>query len=65
MQQKIQTGLRIPVERYDEFCKMSEHMGISLNAVVLFLADVGLTALNRGIEQETRSLPRSPQYTAE
>lgn len=65
MQPKIQTGLRIPADQYNEFCLLSDRMGISLNAVVLFLADVGLSAINRGIEAEARDSLRSPQCSGE
>lgn len=47
---KIQTGLRIPQSRYDELEEMAERFGISLNAVILFLVDIGMTAVNQGID---------------
>ncbi len=65
MQPKIQTGLRIPVEQYNKFCLLSDRMGISLNAVVLFLADVGLAAINRGVESGGRGPLRSPKCSGE
>ena len=52
---KIQTGLRIPQSRYEELSEMAVRSGISLNAIILFLVDVGLNAVNLGIEGAARS----------
>ena len=60
---KIQTGLRIPQDRYDELRGMADRSGVSLNAMILFLVDVGLSAINLGIEGVAHSLPRIPQRT--
>lgn len=38
----IQTGLRIPEERYNEVAELAETIGISLNAMILSLIDLGL-----------------------
>lgn len=62
---KIQTGLRIPQNRYDELREMAEKSGVSINSIILFLVDVGLSAVNLGIEQSARSAPRIPQDTGE
>lgn len=43
---KIQTGLRIPVKRYEELNIIAEDIGISLNALILALVDLGLTLRN-------------------
>ncbi len=59
---KIQTGLRIPQSRYDELKEMADRSGISLNAMILFLVDVGLSAINLGIEEAAHSLPHIPQH---
>jgi len=40
---KIQTGLRIPEERYNELVQIAEEMGVSLNALILMLLDLGLS----------------------
>lgn len=53
---KIQTGLRISSSRYDELKEIAERSGISLNAVILFLVDVGLTTVNLGIEATAHSV---------
>lgn len=58
---KIQTGLRIPQTRYDELREMADRSGVSLNAIILFLVDVGLSAINLGVEESARSAPRIPQ----
>lgn len=56
---KIQTGLRIPESRYNELKELADKSGISLNAAILFLVDVGLSAINLGIEEEARSSPHN------
>lgn len=43
---KIQTGLRIPEERYAELQKLADEVGISLNALLLMLIDLGLSVRN-------------------
>lgn len=63
--EKIQTGLRIPYERYEELRKLADRSGISLNAMILFLVDVGLSAINLGIVESSRSEPHSPKRTDE
>lgn len=44
---KIQTGLRIPAEKYIELEALADEIGVSLNALVLMLVDLGL-ALRSG-----------------
>lgn len=39
---KIQTGLRIPLDRYNELKEMADRSGVSVNSIILFLVDVGL-----------------------
>lgn len=48
---KIQTGLRIPVDQYDRILAISERMGISINALILVLIDVGLNHLEMESEE--------------
>ena len=50
-QDKIQTGLRIPATRYAELTGLSEEMGVSLNALVLMLIDLGLQVRRGAILQ--------------
>lgn len=57
---KIQTGLRIPQARYEELRVMAERSGTSLNGLILFLIDIGLTVVNHSAEEVGRFLPRSP-----
>lgn len=52
-QDKIQTGLRIPVVRYAELTGLAEEMGVSLNALILMLVDLGLQVRNGQINQQT------------
>lgn len=61
--EKIQTGLRIPSARYNELKDMADQSGISVNTAILFLVEIGLTAINRGIEEAARSDFRNPQCT--
>lgn len=42
---KIQTGLRVPADQYDRLLASSNRMGISLNALILVLIDIGLNRL--------------------
>lgn len=44
--EKIQTGLRIPANRYAELSKLAEETGISLNSLILALVDLGLSVRN-------------------
>lgn len=64
-EEKVQTGLRIPQERYVELSDMAARSGVSINSLALFLIDIGLAVINRGVEEEARSLPRIPQHTDE
>ena len=43
---KIQTGLRIPEERYTDLQELADEVGISLNALLLMLIDLGLSVRN-------------------
>ena len=62
---KIQTGLIIPEKRYDELSTIAARSGISLNSLILYLVDIGLSAVNRGIEEETRSEPHNQLHSVE
>lgn len=46
MEDKIQTGLRIPIKRYEELNAIAGEMGVSLNALTLMLIDLGLSLRN-------------------
>lgn len=43
---KVQTGLRIPEECYNELCEVANEMGVSLNSLLLMLIDLGMTLRN-------------------
>lgn len=58
MQEKIQTGLRIPENRYKELLEMSERCGASLNAIVLMVIDIGMEVIHRGKDEFLRVPPR-------
>lgn len=62
---KIQTGLRIPEALYDQLCEDAKQNGVSINAQILFLLDVGMRAVNLGIREQGRDLARKRQDTDE
>lgn len=62
---KIQTGLRIPEALYDQLCEDAKRNGVSINAQILFLLDVGMRAVNLGIREQGRDLARKRQDTDE
>lgn len=62
---KVQTGLRIPQDRYEELAALAKRMGISFNALALMLIDVGVSAVNLGIEAAAHSDLHIPQRIGE
>ncbi len=56
---KIQTGLRVPEPLYNQLKESAERTGLSINAQILFLIDVGMNAVNLGIQEEHRVLSRT------
>ena len=42
---KIQTGLRIQEGQYERLTDMSNRMGISINALILVLIEIGLNQI--------------------
>lgn len=62
---KIQTGLRIPEALYDHLCEDAKRNGVSINAQILFLLEVGMRAVNLGIQEQGRDLARKRQDTGE
>ena len=48
---KIQTGLRIPEKQYERLIIISERMGVSINALILILVDIGLNQLESQQEE--------------
>lgn len=44
--EKIQTGLRIPAGKYAELDALANEIGVSLNALILMLVDLGLSLRN-------------------
>lgn len=60
---KIQTGLRIPETRYKELKAFADQAGVSLNAAILMLVDVGLSAVNHGVQEEDHSQSHIPKYS--
>lgn len=65
MNSKIQTGLRIPEERYEELSEMANKIGVSINALSLVLIDVGLSAIRLGTPEALHSLLRNQQDIGE
>ena len=65
MTSKVQTGLRIPERQYMKLSREADRIGISINALVLLLIDVGYSALTLGTEAEYRALLRNLPSTSE
>lgn len=42
---KIQTGLRIPEGQYERITATAERMGVSLNALILMLIEIGFNQI--------------------
>ena len=55
MKKTIQTGLRVPESLYNELKANQDRIGLSVNQQILFLVDVGRTAIRLG----TRESPRA------
>ncbi len=47
MNDKVQTGLRIPEKQYMKIKERAERAGVSINQYILVLIDAGLTNLER------------------
>lgn len=47
------------MKRYQELCIISERAGISLNALALYLIDVGLSTIDLGVKTADHALPHS------
>lgn len=62
---KIQTGLRLSQSRYEELKEIAERSGMSVNAVILYLVDTGLSVVNLGSEEFHRSELRNQQHNGE
>ena len=62
---KIQTGLRIPFDRYTELKEMADRSGASVNSIILLLVDVGLSVINSGIEKGIHAFLQPQQHTDE
>lgn len=63
MADRIQTGLRIPEEQYKLLKETADKAGISVNAQILYLIEIGMQAINLGIEEERRVLSRTQRDT--
>lgn len=42
---KIQTGLRVPEKQYQRLVYIADRMGVSLNALILMLIEIGLNQI--------------------
>ena len=47
MNDKIQTGLRIPENQYNRMKPIADRMGISINQLILVLVDLGINLLEK------------------
>lgn len=48
---KIQTGLRVPDGQYKRLTVISDRMGVSINALILMLIDIGLNQLEYQLKE--------------
>ena len=62
---KVQTGLRIPEDRYRELAALAERSGVSINTAVLMLVDIGLQVIQKGQMEVLHALPRKSEDTDE
>ena len=62
---KIQTGLRIPEPLYNRLYRSAAQNGASVNAQILYLIDIGLKAIEAGVQAAARDLARNRQGTDE
>ena len=47
MEDKIQTGLRIPENQYNRIKERADRMGVSINQLILVLVDIGINCLDK------------------
>ncbi len=57
---KIQTGLRIPEKQYERLIAISTRVGVSINALILVLIDVGLNQIECQPEESYHSFFQNP-----
>lgn len=62
---KIQTGLRIPFDRYTELKEIADRSGTSINSIILLLIDAGLNAINFSSEKQDRAALQIRQHSSE
>lgn len=65
MKKTIQTGLRVPEKLYNDLKANQERIGLSVNQQILFLVDVGRTAIRLGSLESARTDAHSQQEKAE
>ena len=63
MNDKVQTGLRIPEKQYDRIKERADRAGVSINQLVLVLIDIGLTCLDRASAEQDHAETRIPKDT--
>ena len=51
---KVQTGLRIPINQYERIKERADRAGISINQMTLILVDIGLTFLDMEPDEQIR-----------
>ena len=62
---RVQTGLRIPEELYEQLRNMADKTGVSINSQILYLIGIGMEAVNLGIQEQGRDLSHNQKDTAE
>lgn len=61
----VQTGLRIPISRYEELKVAAERAGVSVNSLVLMLVEVGLSVVSLGVEEAGHISPHGLPHSGE
>lgn len=51
--EKIQTGLRIPIEQYERIRNLCDRSGVTVNSLILQAVDIGLSRIEETYHTET------------
>ena len=58
MVSRVQTGLRMPEDKYEEITDLAAAIGVSINSMLLMMIDIGLRAYKAEILPESVFTPR-------
>ena len=59
--QKVQTGLRLPEKQYERIREKADRIGVSINQMALILIDIGLNYLDMEKDGQNHFSFRNPQ----